>query len=467
MYMGDSPVTDNKPLSTGRAATTAQIGLRVRLGYASGSLVTGSFVTVPGLVLLPYLTDTLGVGAAVAGLLVLAPKAWDIALNPIAGRLSDRTHTRWGPRRPYLLVAGIAVAVLFASMFAGVFTGGAGAAWVCAFFLATATAFAFFQVPYGAMSADMTERAGLHDPYGERTRMMAWRVAALTLAILVSGAIAPQVVHGFGGGVAGHRVMGVFVAILVIAGTVGVFLLTRSAPTGVVVASEPTLRGQLLVAAGNRPFRILVSCLVAQAAGVAAMLAGVQYFAREVLHNSNAVTYIVLCAIGPAIVVLPLWKWIADRAGKLRGFVFASLLMTAGAFALTLAPLLPHVVIYGIMVVIGCGFAGQELLGLAMLPDWIAADTIRSGNRQAGVLTGLWTAGETLGFAVGPYLFGQTIQLFGYIPSNTGVAATQTAFVDLGVLVGFSVVPAVLFGIAPLLILISDLRSDTLPGFDV
>ena len=88
---------------------------RVLAGYALGSLVTGAFGTVPGLLLLPYLTDTLGVAAGVAGLLVLLPKAWDVLVNPVAGRLSDRRGDRW----PFLLVAGLALGVLFAAMFAG------------------------------------------------------------------------------------------------------------------------------------------------------------------------------------------------------------------------------------------------------------------------------------------------------------------------------------------------------------
>ena len=190
-----------------------RLSTRVRFGYATGSLVTGAFGTVPGLLLLPYLTDTLGVAAGVAGLLVLAPKAWDVLVNPVAGRLSDRTRTRWGARRPYLLFGGFALAVLFASIFAGVFTGPAAAVWVCVAFMATATAFAFFQVPYVAMPAEMTEGADLTDPYGERTRMMTWRVAFLALTILISGAVAPIVVSAFGGGIPGHRAMGVFIAL--------------------------------------------------------------------------------------------------------------------------------------------------------------------------------------------------------------------------------------------------------------
>lgn len=103
---------------------------RVLAGYAVGSLVPGAFGTVPGLLLLPYLTDTLGVAAGVAGLLVLLPKAWDVIVNPLAGRISDRR----GDRRAFLLVAGVATGVLFAAMFAGFFRSGL---YVAVAFLAT------------------------------------------------------------------------------------------------------------------------------------------------------------------------------------------------------------------------------------------------------------------------------------------------------------------------------------------
>ena len=224
----------------------APLSAGTRVGYALGSLATGAFGTVPGLLLLPYLTDTLGVAAVVAGLLVLLPKAWDVLINPVAGRISDRTTSRWGARRPYLLGGGLALAVLFAPMFAAPFgTGTDAGIYVALLFLATATAFAFFQVPYVAMPAEMT------DGYTERTRLMTWRVAVLAVAILVSGAVAPIVVKAGGGGVAGHRWMGLFVGALIVVGALGAFFGTRKAPIGWVQESEPTLRAQIAVARGT------------------------------------------------------------------------------------------------------------------------------------------------------------------------------------------------------------------------
>ena len=420
---------------------------RVHAGYALGSLVTGAFGTVPGLLLAPYLTDTLGVAAWLAGVLVWAPKAWDVVVNPFAGRISDRTRTRWGARRPYLLVGGLVLAVLFVAIFAAPFgPGGAAGGYVAFAFLLAATAYAFFQVPYVAMPAELT------DSYTERTRLLTWRIAVLAVAILVSGAVAPIVVDAGGDGVPGHRWMGVFVGVLIVAGTVGVFLGTAGAPTGTVVESEPSLKAQLAVASRNRPFRLLLICFVIQAVGIAMILAGVKYFADHVLFEPDAgPTFLFACFVGPALLVMPLWSRAGGRLGKARAFVLASVLFGVGALLLALAPVLPAVAVYVLVGVMGVAYAGQQVFGLAMLPDCIAYDTARTGRRQAGVFTGLWTAGETFGLALGPGLYLLVLEIFGYVSSSSGTAAVQDDTARLGVLLGFTVVPGLIVALAALL----------------
>ncbi|NMO54939.1 MFS transporter [Actinoplanes sp. TBRC 11911] len=424
----------------------APLSRRTLAGYSLGSLVTGAFGTVPGLLLLPYLTDTLGVAAGVAGLLVLLPKAWDVLVNPVAGRVSDRR----GDRRSFLLGAGLTLGVLFAAIFAGPVRSGAGAgAYVALAFLAAATAYAFFQVPYIAMPAELTSGT---DGYAERTRLSTWRVAVLALAILVSGAIAPLVVEQTGGGVTGHRWSGLFVGLLIVVGTLGVYFGTRRAETSSAAESEPDLRTQLRVAMANRPFLALLLCWIVQAVGTGTMLAGVQYFADHIVERESGATFLFAAFVGPALLVMPLWTRIGRRHGKPRSLTFASLLFAAGALALLLALVLPPVAVYLIVACVGAGYAGQQVFGLAMLPDCIAWDTERTGRRQAGVFTGLWTAGETLGLALGPGLYALILQLFGYVSSSTGDAAAQDDAARLGVLLGFTVVPAVLVAAAVLLL---------------
>lgn len=81
---------------------------------------------MPGLLLLPYLTDSLGIGSLLAGMIIFLPKAWDAILNPITGRVSDRFVTSHGSRRPFLLWGGAALAIGFVLLFSGPHTRSAG-----------------------------------------------------------------------------------------------------------------------------------------------------------------------------------------------------------------------------------------------------------------------------------------------------------------------------------------------------
>jgi glycoside/pentoside/hexuronide:cation symporter, GPH family len=407
-------------------------------GYALGSIGTAAFGTVPGLLLLYYLTDVLGVGAGVAGAVVFAPKAWDVVLNPWIGGRSDRTAGRWGPRRPWMLAGGVTLPPLFVLVFAGPGRPpGAAAGWVAAAFLLAATAYGCFQVPYVAQPAEITD-----DP-AERATLMSWRVAALALGILLAGAGAPAVVDAAGGGRGGYLAMAAFVAVLLAGGMLGAVAGTRKAPTLTRTTSEGRLGRTLLVAWASRPFRVLLAGFVVQAVATGVMLAGVPYYARHVLGDAGAGSLLFAALVGPAVLVMPLWLAVARRRGKRTGLLVASVLFAAGAAALALGRTGGTGLVLGLVVVVGIGYAGMQMFPLAMLPDVIAADEQASGRRRAGVFTGVWTAAETLGLAVGPGLLGLLLGAAGYV-SSAGSDAAQPAGAVTMVRLGFSLLPAVL-----------------------
>ena len=371
-------------------------------------------------------------------MLVFVPKAWDVLLNPVAGRISDRHVSPIGPRRPFLLRAGVALAGCFALLFAGPPLGSTAleAAYVVVLFLGCATAYAFFQVPFVAMPAEMT------DSFEERTRLLSWRVALLALTILVSGASAPAIRDALGGH-AGYRAMGGFVALLILGGTVAAYAGTRRAPVGSVTAAGGTLGEQLRVVAQARDFRLLLTTFVLQALATGAMLAGVDYVARVVLDRPAASTYLFVCFVGPALLLTPVWALVGARTGKKAGYVAASLCLAAGALLLVLAGTVPPAAVYAATGLVGVGYAGAQVFPLSMLADVAAVDASATGQNRAGVFTGVWTAGETLGLALGPGVFGLVLALGGYV-SSTGATVAQPDSARTAVVLGFSLLPAAL-----------------------
>ncbi|GAA1758890.1 MFS transporter [Nocardioides hankookensis] len=418
------PATDTLPRS-------------VRVGYGSGSVATGAFGTVPGLMLLPYLTDSLGIAAILAGFIVFVPKAWDVVLNPIAGRISDRTVDARGPRRPWLLRAGVALAVAFALLFAAPdMATGLEALWVLVAFLACATAYAFFQVPYVAMPAEMTSS------YDERTRLMTWRVAILAFTIMLAGATAPAIRDAVGGR-DGYRVMGLVMALIIAIGTIGAYVGTRRAPVAAPQPGAGSLRDQLRIVAEARDFRWLLTCFVIQALATGCMLAGVDYLASDVLGKDGAATILFVCFVGPALLLTPAWSAIGTRVGKKRGYVASSVILACGALLAVTAQSAPIGLVYLAVVLVGVGYAGCQVFPMAMLPDAAAVDARRTGSNRAGVYTGVWTAGETLGLALGPAAFALVLAIGGYESSTDGDVAQPDSALT-AITLGFSILPAVL-----------------------
>ncbi|MFR9793555.1 MFS transporter [Streptomyces sp. MB22_4] len=411
----------------------------VRIGYGLGSLATGTFGTVPGLILLYYLTDVLAVPAVVAGAAVFVPKAWDVVINPLVGAAADRSRAQGGSRRPFLLAGALTLPPLFALLFVAPPWHGVGAAaYVAVFFLLAATAYAVFQVPYVTMPAEMTE-----DPV-ERGRVLGWRVGFLGVAILLSGALAPALAHAGGDTPAGYRTMGVVVAVLLAAGMLGAWRATRHAPVAARGETEASLRAQLAAVRDDGAFAALAGMWTIQALAVGVMLAGVQYFATYTLGSPSAVTPLFACMIAPLALVMPLWNRLARTHGAAHAQRCASWLFTGAAVLLSGTPYTHVAVGYTAVALVGVAYAGLQLLPLTMLAQTLSADASRTGRRRAATFTGLWTAAETLAMALGPALFALVLAVTGFRSSGAGEEVAQPPVARAGITAGTSLLPALL-----------------------
>jgi Na+/melibiose symporter-like transporter len=453
-------MSNEAPPATGVPASisSARLSRGTIARYATGSLGTGGFATLPGLVLTYYLTDSLGVAALAAGAVITVAKVWDVVIDPVIGALTDRDLARHGSRRRLMLIGALALPVLFALTFAVPPSLGPVVAgiWVLLAFTLTATAFSHDQVPYIALPAELTPR------YDERTRLLTWRVVVLTLAILLFGAGGPALRRVSEDPFVQYLVMGVVCGVVI---GIGMLVATgvarrRVDASGAAAASaasasaEPSAGIREHFASGigaltrSRPFRLLLSTFVLQALATGLMLAGVQYVATWVLHSQAAVELLFVALIAPALLAAPAWGVVARRIGKERTFTIASVVFASAALSIVGVRWAPGDWIYAPVGVAGIAYAGMQSLPMAMLPDVISHDERTHGPGHAGSFSGVWTAGETVGFALGATTLAVILAVTGYVSSTGTQVVEQPDAAITGIVVSFSLAPAVLIALS-------------------
>ena len=345
--------------------------------------------------------------------------AQGVGRRPQPGRGADQRPLRHpAGRAPAVpLRVGLALAVAFVLLFTGPTSryGRSPRPGSSCCFLACATAYAFFQVPYVAMPAEMT------DDYDERTRLMTWRVAILALAILVSGGLSPVIRDALGARAGLPRrwacssrrsscsarwARGAAPAAPASAGCRhGRRQPARPAPGGRGRARLPRCCSRRSCSRRWRPARCSPGSTTSPGCCSAARA---PHHPVRLLRRARAAGH---AALGSGS---------ATRRGKRTGYVCGvaaarrrrarrrAAAQVGAAAAVCLRRRL-----------VGVGYAGCQMFPLAMLPDVAAADAARTGESRAGVFTGVWTAGETLGLALGPGLYAVVLALGGYV-SSTG-----------------------------------------------
>jgi glycoside/pentoside/hexuronide:cation symporter, GPH family len=434
--------------STPENETLGRLPLRLVVGWGLGTLAGGILFNTTGVLLLRYLTDYLGLAAGLAGLLIAASKVYDALTDPLMGWVSDNTRSRFGRRRPWLLVGTLLCALALVALFnvPGSLAGGGLVAWVVFVLLLYASAYTVFTVPYLAMPAEMTV------DYHERSRLMSWRVGFTAVAQVAAGYAAPMLILAFGDGRSGHGLMSLTLALGVLAAGLGCFALTRTAhaTSAPLTDSGPRARiafgEQLRAVAGNKPFLLLMLSKLALLLAVASFGATFAYFVIHVLKATYALlgTFTVVSTAG-MFASLPLWTRLIRRTDKRRAFIIAGVAYALLASSWLLAgPDEPTAVLLlraAVMGVLGCG---TLLCGQSLLPDAIEYDYLRHGERREALFAGFFTMVEKLASALGVAVTGLFLGAMGYVSSADGAVVQQPASALLGISIAVGAIPAVM-----------------------
>lgn len=409
------------------------------LGWASGELGLACYAGISTIYLLYYATEVLRVPPVAAGIALLVPRVWNVIADPIVGVLSDRTHTRFGRRRPYLLGGALFWGICFALLF-NLPRGGHPmlvATLFGAFFLLNNTGLSLYQVPYSTMLAEISR-----DPR-VRTRLAGYREIVARAAILLTLAGGPWLLGRAPSEAHGFSVIGVvFGAAIVVGGSVA-FFATRNAPQELAGPHIHGLRAQFTTLAANRPLTWLSSSFLLVNVGDAVFSGALVYFLTRILGRSPAaigILYPVSSVTG--ILVAPLWWRAANRLGK-TSLCRAALAMNA------LCCLLPLCItptrfwlMYPFMALYGLFNTGARLLPNAMAPDTADLDQARTGERREGTIFGIFVFVQQTGFAIGGFL----LSLLLAAGTHPGVAAAVHGPSVTAVALTFTLASALLYG---------------------
>jgi GPH family glycoside/pentoside/hexuronide:cation symporter len=443
-------------------SSRAELPLRLRIGWGLGSLPGSALSVTANVLLMRFMTDTLGISAALGSSVFAFAKLWDAVNDPLIGAFSDRVSTPWGRRLPWILAGGLLSAVVVVASFSVPIQSGPGLViYMGVAMLLFATTYSLLMIPYLAMPAEMTQS------YHGRTQLMSLRVLFSSMGSSIGLTGGPWLLHQWGATRAGHSSMAMVIAGIAALTTVLCVWLIRDAPRTVrPPGATPGLLVQLRSALSNRPFVWLLVAKCLYFVTLAFTLTTFAYFTKHVLKTSDAWLGAFLLAQSLSVVLSqPLWLRVARVLGKQRGFMLAGACYGLAYFSWWFAgPDEPLPLIFARAIAIGIAGGGTFLLTQAMLPDAIEYDHLRTGLRREGVFTGVFVFVEQAAGAVGVAIIGFVLAATGYVATTEGRLVEQPQSAIQGIYFCMAILPLAFQAIAILAISRYDLTAEKLAG---
>ncbi len=414
----------------------SKLSTKEKVGYSLGDTASHFVWDMVGFWILIFYTDTFGISAAAAGTIMLIARFWDMVSDPLMGIIADRTKTRWGKFRPYILWMALPYSILAVMTFSTPDFGPTGKVIYAGLtYFLLMTVFTAINLPYSSLGAVMTS-----DSY-ERAGLNSYRfIFAFIGQLIVSGSALSLALY-FGGGdnAKGYQYTLILFSIISFILFMITFKTTRERvlpPKG----QKENLKEDFKNLFKNRPWVILFFVGIVSFIMFAMQNLSIAYYFKYYIGREENVQLFNVIGTVALIVTIPFSKPLAKKFGK-RNVFLASSLLSGFFFILLYLPGITDIkLIYTFNVLAKMAYAPAVPLLWTMLADTADYSEWKTGRRSTGLVFSAATFAQKAGWGIGGALAGWLLAIFQFTPN-----VEQSEMAITGIKLMISVIPGLLY----------------------
>lgn len=415
-----------------------------KLMYGAGDIGFSLTSTILGVYFLFFMIEVVGLRPGIAAIPIGIGKVWDFVNDPIFGYISDRTRTRWGRRRPYLLFGALPLALTFTMLWyrPGFESTAALVAYYSIAYIIFEASATLLYMPYFALTPELTS------DYDERTSLTSYRMffsilgslLAFTVPLMIVGSFTPENAPKV-------LLMGAIFGLISALPMFITFFGTKERED-LVDLEKPTLLESIKSVWKNVPFRYGLGIFLATWISVDILQSSLLFYVRFVVQRESHNDIIMATIFVVAMFALPIWTWVSKKWSKRYAYIFGIAFWAVVQMVLIMmGPSTPLSVILILCSMAGIGVAAAHVLPWAILPDAIEWYEYQTGERHEGMFYSITTLARKVTSAVSVTFIGPILEMTGYQPHVT----QQSAEAVRGIKWVIGPLPAILLGLGILI----------------